>query len=197
MTEEFNTLLGNGTWTLVALTTSMNLVGSKWVFEIKRKADGIVDRYKVRLMANAFHHQHGIDFDETYSPVVKPITILIVLFMALTKGWCLKQIDISNAFLHGVLQETVYMSQPPGFVHPSFPTSVCHLKKAIYGLKQGPRAWYSQLSSKLHELGFTSCKLDSSLFILNTSIVKLLALVYVDDIILTGSTITAVDTLIR
>jgi hypothetical protein len=117
--------------------------------------------------------------------------------MALTKGWCLKQIDISNAFLHGVLQETVYMSQPPGFVHPSFPGSVCHLKKVIYGLKQAPRAWYSQSSSKLHELGFKSCKSDSSLFILRTSTVTLFALVYVDDIILTGTTLAAMDALIR
>jgi hypothetical protein len=197
MAEEFNALLRNGTWTLVTPTASMNLVGSKWVFKIKRKSDGTVDRYKARLVAKGFHQQHGLDFDETYSPVVKPITIRTVLSMALTKGWCLKQIDISNAFLHGVLQETVYMSQPPGFVHPSFPGSVCHLKKAIYGLKQAPRAWYSQLSSKLHELGFKSCKLDSSLFILRTSIVTLFALVYVDDIILTGSTLAAMDALIR
>jgi len=108
MAKEFNALLRNGTWTFVAPTASMNLVGSKWVFKIKRKADGTVDCYKARLVAKGFHQQHGIDFDETYCLVVKRITIRIVLSMALTKGWCLNHIDISNAFLHGVLQETVY-----------------------------------------------------------------------------------------
>jgi hypothetical protein len=86
-----------------------------------------VDYYKACLVAKGFHQEHGIDFDETYSPAVKPIKIQTSLSMALTGGWCIKQIDISNAFLYGLLQETVHMSQPPVFMHHSFPNSVCHL----------------------------------------------------------------------
>lgn len=86
-----------------------------------------MDYYKARLVAKGFHQQHVIDFDETYSPVVKPITIQTSFSMAFTGEWCIKQIDISNAFLYGLLQETVRMSQPPGFMHHSFPNSVCHL----------------------------------------------------------------------
>lgn len=118
MNEEFNALMKIGTWTLVPKNDSMNIVGTKWVFHIKRKADGSVEHYKACLVAKSFHQQEGIDYFETYSPVVKPITIRTVLSLAISTGWCIKQVDVSNAFLHGQLQEPVYMSQPPGFVHP-------------------------------------------------------------------------------
>jgi hypothetical protein len=111
MDEEFNALIKTGTWTLVPKTNSMNIVGTKWVFRIKRKADGSIERYKARLVAKGFHQQEGIDYFETYSPVVKPITIHTVLSLAVSAGWCIKQVDVSNAFLHGQLQEPVYMSQ--------------------------------------------------------------------------------------
>lgn len=197
MSEEFNALIKNGTWKLVTPTPTMNIVGSKWVFRIKRRADGSIDRYKARLVAKGYHQQPGIDFSETYSPVIKPITIRTVLSMAVTAGWEMKQVDVSNAFLHGNLSETVYMAQPPGFAHSQFPKAVCELKKAIYGLKQAPRAWFSRLSSRLLDLGFVGSKSDSSLFIFNSSGIRLLALVYVDDIILTGSDSTAIDRLIK
>jgi hypothetical protein len=138
MTAEFNALIHNGTWKLMSSTPSINIVGSKWVFRIKRKADGSIDRYKARLVAKRYHQQPGVDFTETYSPIIKPITIRVVLSLAVSAGWVMKQIDVSNAFLHVNLTKTVYMSQPPGFVHPQFPTAVCELKKAIYGLKQAP-----------------------------------------------------------
>jgi hypothetical protein len=195
--EEFNALIKTGTWTLVPKTSSMNIVGAKWVFRIKRKADGSIERYKARLVAKGFHQQEGVDYFETYSPVVKPITIRTVLSLAVSVGWCIKQVDVSNAFLHGHLQETVYMSQPSGFVNPMHPNAVCLLKKALYGLKQAPRDWYHRLSSCLLELGFQGSKSDSSLFIFKSASVTILALVYVDDLILTGSSLDAIDELIR
>jgi len=197
MSEEFNALIKNGTWSLVPSTPSLNIIGSKWVFRIKRKADGSVDRYKARLVAKGYHQQPGVDFDETYSPVIKPITIRTILSIATTAQWPIKQIDISNAFLHGFLSETVYMAQPPGFQHPQHPNAVCKLRKAIYGLKQAPRAWFSRLSSFLLELGFKGSKSDSSLFMFKNASVQLFALVYVDDILLTGSDIAALDHLIN
>jgi len=193
MTEEFNALIKTGTWTLVPKTSSMNIVGAKWVFCIKRKADGSIERYKARLVAKGFHQQEGNDYFETYSPVVKPIIIRTVLSLAVSASWCIKQVDVSNAFLHGHLQETVYMSQPPGFVNPMHPDAVCLLKKALYGLKQAPRALYKRLSSCLLELGFQGSKSDNSLFIFKSASVTILALVYVDDLILTGSSLDSID----
>lgn len=166
MVEEFNALIKTGTYTLVPKTSSMNIVGAKWVFCIKRKADGSIERYKARLVAKSFHQQ-GVNYFETYSPIVKPITIRTVLSLVVSAGWCIKQVDVSNAFLHGHLQEIVYMSQPPSFVNAMHPNAVCLLKKALYGLKQAPRAWLHRLSSCLLELGFQGSKSDSSLFIFN------------------------------
>ena len=104
------------------------------MFRIKRHADGSIERYKARLVAKGFHQQPGIDYDETYSPVIKPTTVRTVLSLAISAGWSVQQIDIQNAFLHGNLSEDVFMTQPPGFQHPHFLNHVCKLQKAIYGL---------------------------------------------------------------
>jgi hypothetical protein len=114
-----------------------------------------------------------VDYGETYSPVVKPTTVRTVLSLAYSVGWSMKQIDIQNAFLHGFLSEDVFMVQPPGFVHPSFPNHVCKLKKAIYSLKQAPRAWFSRLSDKLFQLGFVGSKADTSLFLYRTETITM------------------------
>jgi hypothetical protein len=168
MNIEFDALLKNQTWTLVPPHPNQNVVGCKWVFRIKRHADGSIERYKARLVAKGFHQQPGIDYDETYSPVIKPTTVRTVLSIAISAGWSVQQIDIQNAFLHGTLSEDVFMTQPPGFQHPQFLNHVCKLQKAIYGLKQAPRAWFSRLSSRLIALGFHSSKSDTSLFICRT-----------------------------
>uniref|UniRef100_A0A2N9HWF7 Reverse transcriptase Ty1/copia-type domain-containing protein n=1 Tax=Fagus sylvatica TaxID=28930 RepID=A0A2N9HWF7_FAGSY len=104
MNLEFDALLRNQTWTLVPSHSSQNLIGCKWVFRVKRKADGTVERHKARLVAKGFHQQFGVDYDETYSPVIKPTTVRTVLSLAISSGWCLRQIDIQNAFLHGTLK---------------------------------------------------------------------------------------------
>ena len=105
MNSEFEALLRNGTWTLVRPKPNINLVGCKWVYRIKRKDDGTIDRFKARLVAKDYHQQHGIDFHETFSPVVKPATIRLVLSIVVTHRWTIRQLDIQNAFLHGLLQE--------------------------------------------------------------------------------------------
>jgi hypothetical protein len=184
MQTEFNALLKNNTWTLVPASVAQNVVGCKWVFKLKRKADGSIERHKARLVAKGFHQHVGIDYGETFSPVVKPTTIRTVLSHAYSAGWSMKQIDIQNAFLHGILSEDVYMEQPPGFIHPSYPHHICKLKKALYGLKQAPRAWFARLSGKLIELGFIGSKADSSLFLYHTAAVTMFLLIYVDDIII-------------
>lgn len=183
MADEFNALLKNHTWTLVPPSPHQNTVGCKWVFKVKRLADGTIERHKARLVAKGFHQQQGLDYDETFSPVVKPTTIRTVLRLAVSYGWPLRQLDVKNAFL--LLQETVFMSQPPGFIDPQRPHHVCQLQKAIYGLKQAPRAWFQRFSSFLTRYGFVQSRADHFLFLFPSQMMVLL--LYVDDIVLTGN----------
>ena len=117
-----------------------NVIRSLWIFRLKTKSDGSFERYKARLVGDGKSQQEGIDCDETFSPVVKPASIRIVLSIALSKSWSIHQLDVKNAFLHGHLSETVYMHQPLGFRDPARPDHVCLLRKSLYGLKQAPRA---------------------------------------------------------
>lgn len=149
MEVEFNALQKNNTWYLVPPKPNLNIIDCKWVFKLKRKADGSVDRYKARIVAKGFEQRFGIDYEETFSLVVKPTTIRVLLSLAISRRWCLRQLDIQNTFLHGMLQEDVYMQQPRGYEDPIFPQHICKLDKSLYGLKQAPRAWFSRLSSKL------------------------------------------------
>lgn len=165
MDAEFDALLRNGTWTLVKSPPSANVVGNRWIYRVKRRADGTIERYKARLVAKGFHQLEGLDYNETFSPVIKHATVRIVLSLALSYGWHIKQLDIQNAFLHGFLEEDVYMTQPQGYQHPGFPTHVCKLRRSLYGLRQAPRAWFFRLTDALKILGFQSSKSDTSLFI--------------------------------
>jgi histone deacetylase 1/2 len=140
MQEEYNALMENKTWTLVPSSSNKNLIDCKWVYRIKQRADGTIDRYKARLVAKGFKQRYGIDYEDTFSPIVKIATIRIVLAIAVSRDWSLRQLYVKNAFLHGVLEDEVYMKQPPGFENPDAPHHVCRLDKALYGLKQAPRA---------------------------------------------------------
>ena len=187
MEAEYQVLRRNCTWTHVPCPPNANVVDCKWVYRIKRRADGSIERYKARLVAKGFHQEEGVDFHDTVSPVVKPSTIKLVLSYAVTKGWDLNQLDVNNAFLNGDLTEVVYMSQPPGFIDKSHPHFVCRSSKALYGLKQAPRAWFLKLKTFLLSHGYTCCYSDSSLFVRHTPSSTTYLLVYVDDIIITGS----------
>jgi histone deacetylase 1/2 len=197
MEMEFNALQANQTWRLVHPVPGANIIDSKWVFKVKQKSDGSIERYKARLVAKGFKQRYGLDYEDTFSPVVKPTTIRLLLSMALTHGWCLRQLDIQNAFLHGILEEEVYMLQPPGYVDPRYPHHICKLEKSLYGLKQAPRAWFARLSSKLQSLGFVPSKADVSLFVYKDKSITIYMLVYVDDIIVVSSTSSAADQLLK
>ncbi|KAM1311169.1 hypothetical protein ACFX2H_007642 [Malus domestica] len=120
----------------------MNLLPNKWVFKLKRRADGTIERHKARLVANGFHQKAGVYYTKTFSPVVKHTAIRFVLSLAISKGWQVRQLDVQNAFLHGFLNEEVYIRQPLGFVDKQFLTHVCKLQRSICGLTQAPRAWF-------------------------------------------------------
>lgn len=185
------------TWTLVPRTPDMNVIGSQWLCRTKLKPNGEVDKLKVRLVGKGNQQEEGLDYLETFSPVVRTATIRIVLNVAVNKGWNLKQLDVSNAFLHGELKEPVYMTQPQGFVDKDKPDYVCKLTKALYGLKQAPRAWFDTFSTFLIEFGFVCNKSDPSLFIYHKKGKSMVLLLYVDDILLTASDSTLMEALLE
>ncbi|GLU08619.1 hypothetical protein SLE2022_255210 [Rubroshorea leprosula] len=196
MNEEYVALLRNKTWVLVPPPCGANIVGSKWVYRIKQRADGSIERYKARLVAQGYTQQPGIDYDETFSPVVKPVTIRTVLALALSKSWPIHQLDVKNAFLNGYLSEPVYMSQPSRFVDPQYPNHVCFLQRALYGLKQAPRAWFQRFAAFLYSCGFIQAYSDCSMFLYHSNGMLAILLLYVDDIILTASTQPLLDHII-
>jgi hypothetical protein len=156
-----------------------------------------LDRYKTRLVAKGFKQRYGIDSEDTFSSIVKVVTIRIILSIAVSRGWSLRQLDVQNAFLHGLLEEKVYMRQPPGYEDVSCPHYICKLDKALYGLKQASRAWYLRLSTKLRELGFQASKTDTSLFFYSKKNVTMFVLIYVDDIIVASSMQDAMTALLQ
>jgi hypothetical protein len=121
MVDEYNALLRNKTWTLVPPASDHNVIDYKWVFKLKYKADGSMDHHKARLVAKGYKQRLGIDYDDTFSLVVNPATIRLVLSLTVSHGWVLHQLDVQNVFLHGILEEEVYMKQPPGFVDSNLP----------------------------------------------------------------------------
>jgi histone deacetylase 1/2 len=153
MEEEYDALLADQIWDLVPRPSGCNVVTGKWICTIKRRADGTLERYKARWVLRGFTQRPDVDYDETFSLVVKPATVHTVLSLALSRSWPVHQLDVKNAFLHGTLTETVYCSQPAGFVDFSCPDMVCRLNKSLYGLKQAPRAWYSRFATFLLALG--------------------------------------------
>jgi len=196
MGDEFDALIANQTWSLCPRPSNHNIIRNKWVYKIKEKQDGSIDRYKAKLVAKGFDQESGVDFTETFSPMVKPSTIRVLLALAVQFNWNIHQLDVSNTFLHDHLLEEVYMEQPRGFIDPQFPSHVCRLHKSLYGLKQAPRAWFTRLSQTLLELGFVSSSVDNSLFILHRGNVHLYLLIYVDDILFTGTSTSHIASVI-
>ncbi|GAB2294442.1 hypothetical protein Dimus_038297 [Dionaea muscipula] len=195
MQEEISALQAQHTWVLVPLPIKKNCVSCKWVFRLKRNSDGSIARHKARLVARGFTQEKGVDYEETFSPVVRHTTVRIVIRLAAAFGWQMHQLDVKNAFLHGELKEEVYMDQPGGFEDPRFPSYVCKLQKSLYGLKQAPRAWNARFTSFLPKLGFHPSHADPSLFVRIDADAHTFLLLYVDDIVLTGSSSTLVDDL--
>ena len=154
-----------------------------WVFKIKYNADGTVERHKARLVVCGNRQIEGEDFNETFAPVVKMTTVRGLLRLAAAKNWEVHQMDVHNVFLHGDLEEEVYMRFPPGFSH-SDPKKVCRLRKSLYGLRQAPRCWFAKLSQALFKFGFEQSYSDYSLFTYSRNGTEIRVLVYVDDLVI-------------
>ncbi|PNX63688.1 retrovirus-related Pol polyprotein from transposon TNT 1-94, partial [Trifolium pratense] len=186
MNSELEALARTGTWKIVDLPPNVKPIGNKWVYKIKHKSDGTIERYKARLVAKGYNQVEGLDFFDTFSPVAKLTTVRMLLAIASIKGWFLHQLDVNNAFLHGDLQENVYMKIPDG-VQCTKPNQVCKLLKSLYGLKQASRKWYEKLTSLLVREGYKQSTSDYSLFTLNQQTNFTALLIYVDDVILAGT----------
>ena len=184
--EEMATLQKNETWELMPLPEGKKAVGCKWIFSIKYKADGTIDRYKARLVAKGYTQSYGIDYQETFSPVAKLNTVRVLLSISANLDWPLHQFDVKNMFLHGNLEEEVYMDVPPGFA-TSHARVVCKLHKALYGLKQSPRAWFGRFSLAMKKYGFKQSNSDHTLFLKHRGKMVTALLIYVDDMIITGN----------
>ncbi|GJW79007.1 putative RNA-directed DNA polymerase [Tanacetum coccineum] len=192
MNNEMDALYRNDTWEIVELPMGRKAIGGKWVYKIKYKSSGDIDRYKARYVAKGYNQKEGVDFDETFSPVVKIVTVRCVINLAVQNNWFIFQLDVNNAFLYGDLDETVYMSLPEGFFNPG-DKRVCRLKKSLYGLKQAPRQWNAKLTQTLIEHGFIQSKSDYSLFTKSENGNFVALLVYVDDIIITGNNVDEIE----
>ena len=191
MNKELAALESSNTWDIVDLPPGKKAIGSRWVFKTKLKADGSIERFKARLVAKGFNQKYGIDYEETFSPVVKMATVRSILSLTASKKWKVFQLDVNNAFLHGDLHEEVYMMMPEGLPNPH--NKVCRLKKSIYGLKQASREWFAKLLQELKFQNFTQSKNDYSLFIKRVGSNITIAAVYVDDIIITGTDLVEIN----
>jgi hypothetical protein len=193
MHEKLENFERNHVWTLVDPPSDVNVIGTKWVFKNKQGEDGEVVRNKARLVAQGCSQIEGLDFGETFAPVALLEAIKALLAFAASKGYKLYQMDVKSSFLNGVIQEDVYVRQPPDFESPNYPDEVYKLSKALYGLKQAPRAWYARLETFLLEHGYVMGSVDKTLFTLNHVTDFLLVQIYIDDIIFGGSSHTLVS----
>ena len=192
--SEYDSLLSNHTWDLVSLPAGKNVVGSRWVFKVKRNADGTVERFKARLVAQGYSQSQGVDYQEVFSPVVRYNSIRSLLAVANICDWEVHQMDVKTAFLQGDLDEEIYMKQPDGYVDKEKPNHVCKLKKSIYGLKQAARCWNFAIDSFLKSNGYKNSGADSCLYVKsvkqsNGKVDFIILALYVDDILLFSNNI--------
>ena len=184
MIEEMDPLIDNGTWDLVLLSTGKKVICFHWVFTEKVNPDGSIARLKAHLVAKGYAQTYDVDYFYTFSSVAKMTFVWLFISMV---DWDLHQLDIKNVFLHDGLQEEVYMEQPPGFVVQGKIKRVCLLWKSLYGLKQSLHAWFGKFSQVFEQFGMQKSKSDHSIFHKNSSSCIILLIVYVDDIVITGS----------
>lgn len=182
MNDEYQSLMNNHTWDLVELPKGCKAIRNKWVFKLKTDSAGKIDRYKARLVAKGCSQRPGIDYMETYSPVVRYSSIRLLMAMALEFGLQIDQMDVITAFLHGDIEETIFMEQPESFNDGT--GRVCRLKKAIYGLKQASRQWNIKLNDVLEKAGYKRCQKDTCIYVRRDRDKIVVVAVYVDDLVI-------------
>lgn len=190
MKQELMALERNKTWELVSQPPGKRPIDCKWIYKVKLKVDGSVERFKARLVAKGYTQVEGVDFFDNFFAAAKTVTIRILLALAAQNNWLLHQCDVNNAFLHGYLDEELYMTPPLGY--PTQDGQVCRLKRSIYGLKQASRQWNKELTTKLKVAGFAQSHHDNCLFVKGTGSDLIILLVYVDDLLLASPSLAAI-----
>ena len=186
MQLEVDSINKNHTWDLVDLPHGKKPIGTKWVFKVKRKQDGSVDRYKARLVAKGYAQKKGVDYDETFAPTSRHAAVCSIVALAAHNGWEVHHLDIKIAFLNGDLHEEIYVNQPEGFEMPDKEHMVCRLRKALYGLKQAPHgAWFEKMHSWLLAHGFMQSTTETTLYVHHIEDATLIISLYVDDLLVT------------
>ena len=178
--DEYSSLITNNTWSLVDAPLHQKVLQGRWVFRYKRGVGNVILRHKARFVVKGYEQQFGVDYDQTFASVVKPMSYKALFAIAASLDLEIEQMDVKTAFLYGQIDDEIYMQQPEGFSDNS--GRVCRLNKALYGLKQSPRVWYNTLSDHLASFGFTSIDADSSVFSRGTTFIA----VYVDDLLIIG-----------
>lgn len=179
MDEEYQSLIKNGVWLLVDRPKNESVIDNKWVFKLKTKPDGTIERYKARLVVRGFTQKYGVNYEETFSPVVRFSSVRSILAVSAMRKMKLVQFDVKTAFLYGDLHETVYMKQPVGYDDNS--GKVCKLIKSLYGLKQASRCWNEKFTSFIKRFNFVECKADPCVFVRKEKNEMLILTIYVDD----------------
>ncbi|CAJ2662180.1 unnamed protein product [Trifolium pratense] len=187
MDAEISAIESNDTWELTALPAGVKKIGVKWIYKTKYNEQGKIEKYKARLVAKGYSQQQGIDYNEVFAPVARWDTIRTILAIAALKNWYVFQLDVKSAFLHGELNEEVYVDQPLGYQKENRQL-VYRLKKSLYGLKQAPRAWYSKIEAYFNHEGFEKCPHEHTLLVKSETDGRIIVVsLYVDDLIFTGN----------
>ena len=189
MFEQLQRLAVNGTWRLVPRPSGKNIIGCRWVFRIKRDAQGKILKYKACLVAQGYTQVPGIDYHDTFAPVAKLTSNSIVLALAARNDWEIQQMDVKDAYLNAPLDEEIYIQQPDGFSQEGKELHVCLLQKSLYGLKQASRLWYERLREALVRFGFTRCQVEHCVFYKHKDGHLAIIVVAVDDLTLTASSV--------
>lgn len=184
---EINSLIENDTWELVPLPKGRKPIGTKWVFKRKYKADGTLDRYKARLVCTGYTQKYGIDYEETFAPVVRPESIRLLVATAASAGAAIHHMDVTTAFLNGKLTEEIYVKQPKGYIQKGAEDKVYRLKKSLYGLKQAPLCWNIEIDSALKNIGFKRNRADHGMYVRGTGNSWIAVALYVDDLLVVSA----------
>jgi hypothetical protein len=193
MQEEIDSVKRNQTWELADLPQGHRAITLKWVYKLKLNEAGEIVKHKARLVARGFVQQEGIDFDEVFAPVARMESMRLLLTLAAQEGWQVHHMDVKSAFLNGNLKEEVYVRQPTGFIIAGQEGKVLRLRKALYGLRQAPWALNSKLNDTLKKMDFVQSEHEHAMYRRSHGDDILLVGVYVDDLVITGSSLAAVE----
>lgn len=192
MVEEMMPIKQNETWTLVDLPYGHHAIGLKWVFKVKCDENGAIVKHKAQLVAKGYIQQQGIDYDEVYAPVARMESVRMMLAVAAQAKWKVHHMDVKSAFLNGELADEVYVKQP-GFIAAEHEGKALRLRKALYGLRQAPRAWNVKLDTSLSQLGFARCSSDHNIYTRGKGQSRIVVGIYVDDLIITGASVEEIQ----